>query len=520
MDQTLGFQDFLRIARRRIPYAVAPFLLIAVAAVSIVLLLPAIYRSTGTVTVEAQQIPSELVRSTVLGSADERIGYIKQLVMTDAGLEEIIRRFALYPDVTAASPMPMAIAKLRANVTVAAVRDPYDARQTIAFTVSFDHPDPVMARDVAADLVQLFLAENARTRSARASETAAFLRQETQRLSNLARTLDQKVAEFKQKNSDALPEHLDIKVNLLQRVDLDLSAVQRDIAATDQERRFLENQLRALPAQVPVRRDATSAELTPEERLQVLKADLARASALYTDTHPDVVRFKRMITQTETELARQGRGKAGGEQATPRDPERAELEAQIATAQTRLGSLRNQEQELSARMATLQAQILKTPEVEQGLRQMSLDYQAASREYDDVRSRLQQAELAENLESEQMAERFILLEPPAIAIRPARPDRLRFLAVGIILALAGGAGVAFAAELLDNRVQDPTMLTALIGERPLAVLPYIERAHERGVRLAAVSVKWLAFGAMLGASVMVGMHYVDPLRGVLLRLYY
>lgn len=520
MDQTLGIQDYLRIARRRVPYAVATFLLLGVVGIYVVLVLPAIYRSTGTVAVESQQIPADLVRSTVLGNADERIGYIKQIVMTDARLEGIVRKFGLYSEEAAATPMRSALAQLRRHVTVEAVRDPYGRKATIAFTVSFDHPDPVVARDVTSELVDLFMEENARTRSARASETAAFLRQETERLSELARSLDQQVTEFKQKNYDALPENLSFKVSMLQKGEFDLRALQRDITSAEQERRFLETQLDALKARVPVGKDGTSAELTPEQRLQVLKSDLARALALYTEAHPDIARFKRMIAQTEAQLARQGKGQARTDQAPPRDPERAQIEAKIASIDTRILSMRDQEAELGERMSTLQAQILRTPEVEQGLRQINLDYQAASKEYDQVRAKLQQAELAENLESQQMAERFILLEPPRVPVSPNWPNRVKLLAMALILALGGGAAVAFAAELLDNRLQDPPMLAALIGQRPLAVIPYVDRTHERGVRIAVASGLWLAFGAALGGAVIFGLKYVDPLRGVLQSLSY
>jgi polysaccharide biosynthesis transport protein len=409
---------------------------------------------------------------------------------------------------------------LRDNVIVKAVRDTYASRATIAFTVSFDHTDPLVARNVATELVDLFLAENARTRNARATETASFLRQETARLSEHVRSLDQQVADFKQKNSDALPEHLDLRVGMLQKVEFDLRAVQRDIAAAEQERRFLETQRDSLAARLPVQAGLPPAEMTPEQRLQALKGDLAKASALYTEAHPDIARFKRMIAQAEAELARNPKGQAGADPLPPRDPERVEIEAKIGSTDTRLASLRDQEAELTQRMAALQAQVLRTPEVEQGLRQISFDYQSASKEYDEVRSKLQQAELAENLESQQMAERFILLEPPTTPVSPERPDRLKFLALAIILALGGGVAVAFAAEVFDNRIQDPAMVTALIGERPLSVLPYIERPRERRLQIVAASGKWLAFSAVLGLAIFVGRQYSDPLSQVLRRLYY
>lgn len=521
MDQSLKVGDILRIARRRIPYALVPFLLIAVTAVSVVILLPSVYRSTGKVAVESQQIPAELVRSTVLDTADQRIGFIKQIVMTDARLEEIVRRFGLFPEEGAALPKARAVAKLRKNVDVVAIRDSSASKSTIAFTVSFDHTDPVVARDVATELVDLFLAENARTRNARASETAAFLRQETKRLGEHVRSLDQQVAEFKQNNADALPEHLDLRVGMLQNAKFDLRAVQRDIAAAEQERRFLETQRDTLAARLPVQGGLPTSEVSPEERLQALKSDLARASALYTEAHPDIARFKRMIAQVEGELQNQDNGrKAGGNQTSSKNPERAQLDLKIQSIETRVISLRDQEAELGARIATLEPQILKTPEVEQSLRQMDFDYQAAAKEYDQVRSKLQQAELAENLESQKMAERFILLEPPKIPVIPDRPDRLKLLFLAIMFAAGGGVAVAFAAELLDDRVQDPPMLTALIEERPFAILPYIARPHEKGKQVVIASGAWLAFAATLGMAVMVGRQYADPISDLLRRIYY
>lgn len=520
MDQQLALGDYLRIVRRRVPHIVAPFLAILVAAVFVVLLLPPIYRSTGTVAVESQQIPADLVRSTVPGSADERIGYIAQIVMTDARLEAIIHRFGLYPEALAKSPMPAVVDKLRRNIEVQAIRDPYGSRATIAFTVSFDHPDPQAARDVAATLVELFLAENARTRNARATETAAFLKQETQRLGDEVRSLDQQVAEFKRQHSDALPEHLNLRVNMLQSAEFDLRAVQRDIAATEQERRFLETQMDMLAARPPAERGDGALELTPKQRLQSLKAELEAASRLYTQAHPDVVRLRRLIAETESEVQRQAKNPADADRLIPRDPERAQIEGKIASTETRLGSLRDQEQELGARVKTLQAQILKTHEVEQGLREINLLYQAASKDYDGVREKLQQAELAENLESRHMAERFVLLEAPPLPVRPDRPHRMKLLLLAVVLALGGGVGVAFAAELLDSRVRDPAMLARLLGARPLAALPYIERRHERRNRVLTATATWLGFAGLLGLAVLAGLQYTAPIAEALRRLYY
>ena len=66
------------------------------ATLALALLLPPTFRSTGTILIEQQEIPTDLVRSTVTSYADERVQIISQRVMTTQNLLEIIRRYDLY----------------------------------------------------------------------------------------------------------------------------------------------------------------------------------------------------------------------------------------------------------------------------------------------------------------------------------------------------------------------------------------------------------------------------------------
>ncbi len=60
-------------------------------------LLPPHFRSAGTILIEQQEMPQELVRSTVTSYADERVQVISKRVMTTETLFGIIRRYDLYP---------------------------------------------------------------------------------------------------------------------------------------------------------------------------------------------------------------------------------------------------------------------------------------------------------------------------------------------------------------------------------------------------------------------------------------
>src|SRR5215470_9969398 len=90
--------DYLAILwRRRAPIlAVGGALLIVTLAVAF--LWPATYRSTATILIQEQEIPQELVRSTVTSFADERVQVISQQVMTRATLLPLVEKYNLYAD--------------------------------------------------------------------------------------------------------------------------------------------------------------------------------------------------------------------------------------------------------------------------------------------------------------------------------------------------------------------------------------------------------------------------------------
>ena len=62
----------------------------------VALALPPVYRSSATILVQEQEVPPDLVRSTITSFADERIQVISQQVMTRAVLLQLIDKYDLY----------------------------------------------------------------------------------------------------------------------------------------------------------------------------------------------------------------------------------------------------------------------------------------------------------------------------------------------------------------------------------------------------------------------------------------
>ena len=79
IEYELTLHDYLSILKRRWVQMLVVFLLVLLAAIATAVLLPPTYQSTGTILVESQQIPPDLVKATVTSFADERIAVITSL---------------------------------------------------------------------------------------------------------------------------------------------------------------------------------------------------------------------------------------------------------------------------------------------------------------------------------------------------------------------------------------------------------------------------------------------------------
>ncbi len=97
-----SFREYLSALRRRKWQILAVAAILAPIALVVALALPPVYRSTATILVQEQEVPPDLVRSTITSFADERIQVISQQVMTRAQLLELVDKYDLYREAAGA----------------------------------------------------------------------------------------------------------------------------------------------------------------------------------------------------------------------------------------------------------------------------------------------------------------------------------------------------------------------------------------------------------------------------------
>jgi polysaccharide biosynthesis transport protein len=551
------------VRRRRWPALWVALGVLAVALLA-ALFWPPTYRSTGTILIEQQELPSELVPSTITSYADQRIQVISQRVMTTENLLGIIQRYDLYPRIRRREPREVLLERMREDVKFqmisADVMDPRQGRATkanIAFTVSYDGDSPQVAARVANELVSLYLDENVKTRRQLTEEAATFLNDEANKLSKTIEQQQQAIAEFKHQHINTLPDQSVVNTQLLTRTEEDLRDVDMQLRADDQQGTYLEAQLAQISPSSQVYTSTGERVLSPADRLKYLRTEYARVSSLYGPTHPDVVRAQREIagleravgavdssndTQRQLEdartrlLAAEQRyapdhpdvvrlrrqveiltSAASEPQATvppmanPDNPAYIQIKAQSEAAQTQRASLQQKRSELLTRLADLNTRLAMSPAVERDYSNLMREYEASELKFREVRQKQMAAKLAENLEDQNKGERFTLIDPPLVPEQPASPNRWFVSGFGLVLALSGGIGTVLVLENTDRRVRGRRDLESLLRVPPLAILPTILTMEDRAMRRRQ---RRQALAGVLGAFVLavIMLHFfVQPL---------
>lgn len=375
-DKPSGLREYLAAAKYRRSALILTLSLSLLATALLALLLPPHFRATGTILIEQQEMPQELVRSTVTSYADERVQVISKRVMTTETLLGIIHRYDLYPKERAKDTREALLGRMRKDIGLkmisADVIDPRSGRPTaatIAFEVSFTSTSADMAAKVANELTTLYLNENLNNRTQLARDAATFLESEGDRLNHRIGELEAQLAQFKQKNLTKLPEVTQLNMTLMDRTDEQLRELETRRDSLEQQRVFLEAQLAQLKPNSAVFSETGERILSTHDRLKMLKSELASAKARYAPDHPDIARLQREVEGLEKDAAAHPAGTAVATQADLNNDLKRRLqraESELAQAREKYTPEHPDRLRLEHEVSDLQAQLAVTPPVPAG----------------------------------------------------------------------------------------------------------------------------------------------------------
>ena len=547
-----GIQEFIALLKRNkkemLRVALGVFSLVTL----IALLLPSTYKSTGTILIEQQEIPQDLVESTVTSYASERIQLISQRIMASNNLKQIIEKFDLYHEGRKSKGDSFFMGEMRDAIELemvsAEVIDPERGRPTeatIAFLISYENESPKIAQQVANELVTLYLDENIRRRTKAAEDASKFLEMQAKKLRESISQLEMKLEDFKKRNAGNLPENQALNMQLMDRTGQQMFEIDKQVSVLTERQLYLSAEL----AQVNPRLDiySTTGERIygSGDRLKILQAEYISLLARYSETHPNIIKIRKEIAALEREVGgvdkselrvqlnqkrallatltdRYSAGHPDVKKlkleigilerelsqpvksrktsaSRPDNPAYIQLQTQLHTVNASLRSLQQSRDKLSNKLVKYEQSLLRTPGVEREYLELTRDYDTAKNKYNEIKNKQMKADMAEAMEQGSKGERFTLIEPPMLPLSPYKPNRFAIILLGAVLSIGIALAYASIKENMFPVVYNSRELAAITGEAPLVVIPYIETEEdiEEQQRKLKNTIYWAAGGLVL-----------------------
>ncbi len=323
-------------------------------------------------------------------------------------------------------------------------------RSSRLIQVSYTHPDPQLATQIANTLVTRFIEENFRTKYESVTQTSEWLSKELADLQLKVQTSEEKLVRY-QKDHSILG--VDEKQNI---VTSRLDELNKELTAAQTERFQKESDYKFAMAGDPA--ESASANGSPEgassllEKLREKEADLntqyAQATTQFGVGYPKVSELNNQLKQVRAEIET--------EKTRMQGRRRDEYLAAVQREDLVTAAFDRQKQELNQlNESAIEYSVLKR------------DAESNRQLYLDLLQRLKEAGVSAGLRSSNIRVVDVARTPTS----PIAPNVHRNMVLGVLLGLGLGFGLAFLLESLDNTVRNLEEVGTISTLPGLATIP-------------------------------------------------
>jgi uncharacterized protein involved in exopolysaccharide biosynthesis len=433
--------EFLRdpvgIVRRRWPFMLAVLVIGLAATAAMGMWHEPKFAARATLMVASQNITEEFVRPTVEDDSMERINAMMGEALAQQNLAELIEAHGLYPKLREKIPLAEVVTVMRSDLEVKpaeAMGGSFGNEAARLYEISYRSRDPAMAAAVTNAVADLFTAASSRMRARQADLATQFLRRELEEARESLRDENRGIREFKEQHRGELPEELEANLRKLERLQLQRQSLALQIA--EAEGRIVTY--------------IAGSENAPESRLERLRGQLASELAIHTEEHPNVTSLRRQIAAVESEVA--GRGVGGGAESHLVGA----TERELAALRRELANVETEQHELDQRVGL-------TPARQEELAGMEERAAVLRDNYQEFLRKVQDAELARDLEVAQQGARAVVIDRASPPTEPERP-LWKFVALGLFASALLAVATGVILEFIDPVALSIGQIESLTGQ--------------------------------------------------------
>ncbi|ETX04342.1 MAG: hypothetical protein ETSY2_29330 [Candidatus Entotheonella gemina] len=491
-QKILDIHDYVGVCWRRKWLIILPLCLGACMAALYSYTVIPMYRSSSLLIVEGQQISKDYVPTASASNLSERLGILKQQILSRTNLERVIRQFGLHRAQVLNETEPEGwvdqiksrVKTLLANAgfnvpkpvavpdpegiperVVAQFRDRIEAdvvgkrrrRKSSyeAISVSFSGSNPHKVMGITNAIARLFVEENLRKGTQVVEGTTSFLNSQLTVAKQKLEQQEQLLKDFKERHMGALPEQMDANLRKLDRLQAELQSLNEALLKAEEKKLLYQRELREVLSRPAAVVEFNAPPADPRvERLKGLRQQLATLQARFTESYPDIPLLKNQIRELESQLALTPPPAASTTEPSPPVPRvnslQQQLEGQLRLVQREVAGLKAQQRDIEATRKVYEDRIEQTFSNEQQLNELNREIESTRKNYRELEEKRNKAKLQEELVKRQQGERFDILDPAYLPLAPYKPNRKEMVMFGAILGGAFGFGLAFFLDFLGR----------------------------------------------------------------------
>ena len=473
----LKLEDYVAILKQRALLIAAPVVLLPILALLVSATIPPQFVSQTLVLIEQQKVPDEYVKPVVSSDLDQRLASMKEQILSRSRIEPIIQRFNLYPGATADDRLD----QVRKNIEIKPIKSEIAGAGALpGFFISYRSSDPHTAQQVCGEITSLFVNENLRAREQSAQGTTSFIESQLASAKSNLDQQDAKLAEFQRKYIGRLPGEETTNLNMLNSVNSQLEAATQALSQLQQQKAYQESMLTQMTHEASLSAPIAS-KAAPDERqtqLDALQVQANELSTRYTPDYPDLISVRRKIADLRREMSRSPSATAGLAPHTADPAGVQQLRAQIQATNQGISAKQSEQMQLQGAINGYQGRLQASPQVEEQYKALTRDYQTAQKFYDELLAKMNQSQMATDLEHRQQGEQFRVMDEPNLPSSPEYPKRSRFVLAGLAAGLLLGLGISSFLEYLNTAIQNEDDVFAFTKLPTLAVIARADGASE------------------------------------------
>lgn len=456
--------------------------LVGAIAAGVILRIPDRYEASARIFVDTQSILKPLLAGLAIQpNIEQQVRMLSQTLISRPNVEKLIRMADLDLDLKGKAEQEALVDRLTKTLRIQSI-----GRDNL-YLVAYRDTDPAKAQRVVQALVSIFIESSLGGKRQDSDSARKFIDDQIQNYEKKLIEAENRLKEFRLKNLDLQIDEGKSSIDQLSALTTELNRSRLALKEAENSRDAMRRQIVGEePVILPDSPGASSIASLPEidGRIDVQKRNIDNLLQKYTEQHPDVVGTRRLIKDLEEQKrqelqARKKFATVNPSASVSNNPIYQQLKVSLAESEANVASLQARVAEYESRLKRSSNLLRNQPLIEAEYTQLNRDYEINKKNYEQLVSRRESAEITGDLEATGSGAEFRLIDPPRASKNPVAPNRLLLLPTGLVIALASGLFVAFAASQIRPVFFDGKTLRDATGLPLLGTVSLIQNESRR-----------------------------------------